>query len=216
MARVGVGELRTPALRDTQSWKLRLVLGQKRVVDTPFCFLMKKYTQQPKWVIGAVPLLPAINSSCHSPFLINKNPLSTSDSTEILQLQRAWATSSSTWPRRSSGHPVSPEDAKPMQRPQLLFRTGRSHPHSKWGKALDTMEATVALEENMNQAVWDMHALGSSCIDPYFCDLLASPVLDEQVKLTRKMVILWLPCTGWWPQLKRGEDLFQRLTLKQG
>ena len=51
------------------------------------------------------------------------------------------------------------------------------------------MEATVALEENMYQAVWDMHALGSSCIDPYFCDLLASPVLDEQVKLTRKMVI---------------------------
>lgn len=162
---------------------------------------------------GAVPLLPAINSSCHSPFLINKN-LSTSDSTEILQLQRARATTSSTWPRRSSGRPVSPEDAKPMQRPQLLFRTGRSHPHNKWGKALDMTEATVALEKNLNQAVWGVHALGSSCIDPYFSDLLASPVLDEQVKLTKKMVIPWLPCPGWQPQLGRGKDLFQRLTLK--
>ncbi|TKC35462.1 hypothetical protein EI555_006316 [Monodon monoceros] len=36
----------------------------------------------------------------------------------------------------------------------------------EWGKALDTREATVALEKNLNQAVWGLHALSSACTCP--------------------------------------------------
>lgn len=50
------------------------------------------------------------------------------------------------------------------------------------------MEATAALEEH------EPGSLGRACPGlllhrPRFCDLLDSPVLDEQVKLTKKMVI---------------------------
>lgn len=46
---------------------------------------------------------------------------------------------------------------------------------------------TVVLEENLNQAVLDLHALGSACTDSHLCDFLEICFLDEWVKLIQKM-----------------------------
>ncbi|KAJ8775636.1 hypothetical protein J1605_016277 [Eschrichtius robustus] len=40
------------------------------------------------------------------------------------------------------------------------------------GKALDPREATVALEKNLNQAVWGLHALSSACTCPQLSGFL--------------------------------------------
>eukprot|EP00069_Balaena_mysticetus_P016146 bmy_09731T0 len=49
------------------------------------------------------------------------------------------------------------------------------------------MEAILLMEKNQNQALLDLHALGSACADPQLCDFLESYFLDEQVKLIQKM-----------------------------
>ena len=43
------------------------------------------------------------------------------------------------------------------------------------------MEAAKALEKNLNQALWDLHALGPAHTDFRLCDFLQSLVLAEQV-----------------------------------
>ena len=50
------------------------------------------------------------------------------------------------------------------------------------GKTLDAMETTLVLEKNLNQALWDLHALGSACTDLQLCDFLENHFLDEEVK----------------------------------
>ena len=40
----------------------------------------------------------------------------------------------------------------------------------------------------MNQALSDLHALGSASIDDHLCECLENHFLDEEVKLTKKMV----------------------------
>lgn len=47
--------------------------------------------------------------------------------------------------------------------------------------------AAIVLERNLNQALLDLHAQGSDCTDPHFCDLLESHFLDGQVKFIKKM-----------------------------
>lgn len=49
-------------------------------------------------------------------------------------------------------------------------------------------EATMALEEDQNQALLDLHALSSARAGPSLCDLLESHFLDEEVKFIKKMV----------------------------
>ncbi|KAK2098359.1 hypothetical protein P7K49_023810 [Saguinus oedipus] len=49
------------------------------------------------------------------------------------------------------------------------------------------MEATMALEKSLNQALLDLHALGSAPADPHLCDLLESHFLDEEVKIIKKI-----------------------------
>ena len=43
------------------------------------------------------------------------------------------------------------------------------------------------MEKNLNQALLDMHALGSAHADPQLCDFLESHFLNEKVKLIKKM-----------------------------
>lgn len=50
---------------------------------------------------------------------------------------------------------------------------------------MDTMEAAVVLEKNLNQVLLDLHALDSDHTEPHFCDFLKSHFLDE-VKLIKK------------------------------
>ena len=43
--------------------------------------------------------------------------------------------------------------------------------HLQWGKTQEAMEATL-LVENLNQALLDLHGLGSAHADPHICDFL--------------------------------------------
>ncbi|CAO2605746.1 Ferritin light chain [Lemmus lemmus] len=49
------------------------------------------------------------------------------------------------------------------------------------------MEAALALEKNLNQALLDLHSLGSAGTDPNLCDFLENHFLDEEVKVIKKM-----------------------------
>ena len=85
------------------------------------------------------------------------------------------------------------------------------------------MEAALALEKNLNQALLDLHALGSARTDPHLCYFLESHFLDKEVKHLKKMEdhLTSLrrlagphPAQTGTPQASLGENLFERLTLK--
>ncbi|XP_077649751.1 ferritin light chain-like [Urocitellus parryii] len=57
----------------------------------------------------------------------------------------------------------------------------------EWSKILDAMEATLALEKNLNQAILDLHTLGSTSTDPHLCDFLENYFLNEELKLIKKI-----------------------------
>ena len=63
-----------------------------------------------------------------------------------------------------------------------LFRDTPKPPQDEWGKALDATEAAMGLEKNLNQALLDLHALGSAHTD-HLCAFLRSHLLDEEVRL---------------------------------
>ncbi|XP_036190129.1 ferritin light chain-like [Myotis myotis] len=97
----------------------------------------------------------------------------------------------------------------------ILFPDVKKPSQDVWGKTQNAMEAALALEKNLNQALLELHALGSTCADPHFCDFLENHFLDEEVKLIKKMGdhltdIRRLAA----PQAGLGEYLFERLTLK--
>ncbi|EPQ07446.1 Ferritin light chain [Myotis brandtii] len=64
----------------------------------------------------------------------------------------------------------------------ILFLSLQKLSHDELGKTQDTVEAAMTLEKNLNQALLDLHALGSSHTDLYLCDFL-----DEEMKLFKKM-----------------------------
>ncbi|KAG3274878.1 hypothetical protein H1C71_020433, partial [Ictidomys tridecemlineatus] len=96
-----------------------------------------------------------------------------------------------------------------------LFQDVQKPSQDEWGNTLDAMEAALALEKNLNQAILDLHALGSTRTDPHLCDFLENHFLDEEVKLIKKMgdhMTNLHRLAG--PQAGLGEYLFERLTLK--
>ncbi|KAK2082947.1 hypothetical protein P7K49_038183 [Saguinus oedipus] len=64
------------------------------------------------------------------------------------------------------------------------------------------MEATLALEKNLNWAFLDLHALGSANADTSLSDFLESHFLDQKVKFIKKMAS---------SQARLVEYLFRRL-----
>nr|KAF6406771.1 hypothetical protein HJG59_005356 [Molossus molossus] len=98
---------------------------------------------------------------------------------------------------------------------RVLFQDVVKPSHDEWGKTQDAMEAALALEKNLNQALLDLHALGSTRTDPHLCDFLENHFLEEEVKLIKKMgdhLTNLRRLAG--PQAGLGEYLFERLTLK--
>ncbi|KAL0590746.1 Ferritin light chain [Plecturocebus cupreus] len=96
-----------------------------------------------------------------------------------------------------------------------LFRDIKKPAQDEWGKTLAAMKAAMALEKNLNQALLDLHALGSARKVPHLCDFLESHFLDEEVKLIKKMgdhltKLRRLAC----PEAGLGKFLFERPTLK--
>ena len=104
-----------------------------------------------------------------------------------------------------------------------LFQDVQKPSQDEWGKTQEAMEAALALEMNLNQALLDLHALGSARADPHLCDTLESHFPDKEVKLIKKMgshlanlrrVAGPQPAQTGAPQGSLGEYLFERLTLK--
>uniref|UniRef100_A0A8C0W0Y3 Ferritin n=1 Tax=Castor canadensis TaxID=51338 RepID=A0A8C0W0Y3_CASCN len=60
-------------------------------------------------------------------------------------------------------------------------------PQDTWHDIVDAMETCLALEKNLNQALLDLHALGSANADPHLCFFLESHFLEKEVKLIKKM-----------------------------
>uniref|UniRef100_F1RIP3 Ferritin n=1 Tax=Sus scrofa TaxID=9823 RepID=F1RIP3_PIG len=70
---------------------------------------------------------------------------------------------------------------------RALFQDVQKPSQDEWGKTQDAMEAALHLEKGLNQALVDLHALGSARADPHLCDFLENHFLDEEVKLIKKM-----------------------------
>ena len=55
---------------------------------------------------------------------------------------------------------------------RALFQDVQKPAQDEWGKTLDATEAALLLEKSRNQALLDLHALGSARADPHLCDFL--------------------------------------------
>ncbi|TKC38887.1 hypothetical protein EI555_014333 [Monodon monoceros] len=98
---------------------------------------------------------------------------------------------------------------------RALFQDMQKPSPDEWGKTQDAMEATIKMEKNLNQALLNLRALGFARTEPRLCDFLESHLLDEEVKLIKKMgAHLTNLCRLAGPQAGLGECLFERLTLK--
>ncbi|XP_035887264.1 ferritin light chain-like [Phyllostomus discolor] len=100
-----------------------------------------------------------------------------------------------------SGHILLQDVMKPSQ--------------DEWGKTQDAMEAALALEKNLNQALLDMYALASTRTDPRLCDFLENHFLDEEMKPLKKTGdhLTNIHRLGS-PQAGMDKHLFKRLTLE--
>ncbi|ELK36388.1 Ferritin light chain [Myotis davidii] len=74
-----------------------------------------------------------------------------------------------------------------IQSPPSELPLGPANTLDEWDKTQDTMEAALVLERNPNQAIVELHALGSTCADPHLCYFLENHFLDEEVKFIKKM-----------------------------
>ncbi|KAF3831191.1 hypothetical protein GH733_002429 [Mirounga leonina] len=55
-----------------------------------------------------------------------------------------------------------------------LFQDLQKLSQDEWGKILDTMEANMVLEKNLNQALFDLHTLASAHEDPHLTSWIAT------------------------------------------
>ncbi|XP_004381731.1 ferritin light chain [Trichechus manatus latirostris] len=98
---------------------------------------------------------------------------------------------------------------------RAVFQDVPKPPAKEWNGILDAMEAALALEKSLNQALLDLHAVATAHTDPHLCDFLENHFLDEEVKLLKKMGDhLTNVRRVASPQAGLGEYLFERLTLK--
>ncbi|EPY73437.1 Ferritin light chain [Camelus dromedarius] len=85
----------------------------------------------------------------------------------------------------------------------------------EWRASVDAMEAAVALEKSLNQALLDLHALGSTNADTPLCKFLEIRFLEEEMKLIKKMgdhLTDLHSLAG--PEAELGEYLFEGVTCK--
>lgn len=77
---------------------------------------------------------------------------------------------------------MSPPQVAEQSRSSVLFHDVQWLSQDEWGKTQE------ALEKNLNQALLDLHCLGSACTDPpHLCDFLENHFLHEEVKLINKL-----------------------------
>ncbi|CAI9157960.1 unnamed protein product [Rangifer tarandus platyrhynchus] len=112
------------------------------------------------------------------------------------------------------------EDAKRLLKMQnqycchAVYQDVQKPSQNEWAQTQDTMEAAMLREKGLNQALSDLRSPGSAH-QTFTSDFLESRVLEEQVKLIKKMgdhVTNLCKLTG--PQAGLGEYLLERLTLR--
>ncbi|XP_037696383.1 ferritin light chain-like [Choloepus didactylus] len=96
-----------------------------------------------------------------------------------------------------------------------LFQDMQKLSQDEWDNTLEAMGASLVLEKSLNQAILDLHALGSDNTDPHLCDFLKNHFLDEEVKLIKKIGNhLTNLCRLVGPQAGLHKYLFKRLIFK--
>ncbi|XP_066303341.1 soma ferritin-like [Branchiostoma lanceolatum] len=80
-----------------------------------------------------------------------------------------------------------------------------------WGSGLDAMQAALALERNVNQALLDLHKTALRHNDPQMMDFLEEEYLEEQVRSIKEFAdhVTNLKRVG----TGQGEYLYDKLTL---
>lgn len=69
----------------------------------------------------------------------------------------------------------------------VLNQDGKKQSQDEWRGSMDAMEAAWGLDKIPNQALLDLHAVGSANTDCHFCDIVESPFLEDARKLIKKM-----------------------------
>ena len=120
----------------------------------------------------------------------------------------AWAVISRNWPRRSTRAPSISWKCKTNMAAMPSARTCRSHLKMTGVITQDAMETTLLMEKSLDQALLHLQDLDSPRADST-SDFLERHILDEQVKLTKKMGnhLDQPPQAGWSPSQTGWESL---------
>lgn len=94
---------------------------------------------------------------------------------------------------------------------RIVLQNIQKPERDEWSTGLEAMQASLALEKNVNQALLDLHKLASDHGDAHMCDFLEEEYLEEQVKSIKEL-------SDHITNLKRvgpgmGEYLFDKHTL---
>ncbi|XP_068097251.1 ferritin, higher subunit [Hyperolius riggenbachi] len=97
---------------------------------------------------------------------------------------------------------------------RIVLQDIKKPERDEWGNTLEAMQTALQLEKTVNQALLDLHKIGSDKVDPHLCDFLESEYLDEQVKSMKQLgdYITNLKRVGV-PQNGMGEYLFDKHTM---
>ncbi|EPQ03191.1 Ferritin light chain [Myotis brandtii] len=63
---------------------------------------------------------------------------------------------------------------------RILSQDVQKPSQNDWGKTQDAMEAALALEKNLNQALVELQALGSTRADPQLWDFLQNHFREKR------------------------------------
>jgi len=94
---------------------------------------------------------------------------------------------------------------------RIVLQDIKKPERDEWGTGLEAMQAALALERSVNQALLDLHAVASSHNDAQMCDFIESNYLTEQVEAIKQLAEYVTNLKRVGPGL--GEFLFDKETL---
>lgn len=70
---------------------------------------------------------------------------------------------------------------------RIVFQDIKKPERDEWGSGLDAMQAALALEKTVNQALLDLHGIADGHGDKQMCDWVESNFLTEQVESIKQL-----------------------------
>ncbi|GAB1608361.1 soma ferritin-like [Argonauta hians] len=97
---------------------------------------------------------------------------------------------------------------------RILLQPITKPEHDEWGSGLDAIQMALQLEKNIQQALLELHKIGSDHGDVHLCDFLEAEFLSHQVESIKEL-------SDHLANLKRvgaglGEYMFDKHTLDGG